>query len=459
MSGLILVIDDEELLCKQINKALNQEGYNVLSSFTGKEGLSLATTESPDLVILDLKLPDIDGLSVFKKMQTLDPSPNVIMMTAHGNIELAVSAIKLGAYDFLEKPFPLHKLKVMVRNALSAIELKANLNAATLREQERHGFSSLIGDSDEINDVISLISKLVDSTPRMVLISGESGTGKGLAAKVLHFNGNRAEKPFIELNCAAIPETLLESELFGNEAGAFTDAKKMKKGLFEQADGGTIFLDEIGDMSLTLQAKLVKVIEEQTLRRIGGVRYIKVDLTVVAATNCNLKDLVSKKLFREDLYHRLNVINIEMPPLRKRKQDIEELTDYFIDYFNGDLRKNINIMPREIREAFKRYNWPGNVRELKSTIERAMLLSEGNILNPKYIQLDESDAANMKFEESTDIVTLEIPINNVSLPKIEENVIRKALDINDWNQTRTARMLGVTREVLRYRMKKWGMLT
>lgn len=459
MSPLILIIDDEKLLAKQVEKALSLEGYSVVSAFTGGEGMEFAKKENPDLVLVDLKLPDTDGLEVLKIIGKLEPSPAAIMMTAHGSVEVAVSAIKLGAYDFIEKPFPVDKLKIMVRNALNTLELRSNLSAATVREQGKYKFTSLVGMSEPINEVIQLFQKLSDTDPKTILITGESGTGKGLAAKILHLNGVRAEKPFIELNCAAIPETLLESELFGFEAGAFTDAKKMKKGIFELADRGTIFLDEIGDMSLSLQAKLVKVIEERVFRRIGGTRDITVDVRVIAATNHDLKDLINKKLFREDLYHRLNVISFEMPALRNRKEDVPMLTDHFVDYFNNELHRKIAIIPEEVRQVFLNYNWPGNVRELRSTIERAVLLSEGEKLNPRYTQLkEETGDVEIKVEKYDNSLILEIPIEDISLTKIEEKVIKEALSLNDWNQTRTADMLGVTREVLRYRMKKMGLL-
>jgi DNA-binding NtrC family response regulator len=459
MSPLILLIDDEKLLAKQLEKALSLEGYSVVSAFTGEEGIEFAKKETPDLILVDLRLPDTDGLEVLKNISKIEPSPATIMMTAHGSVEVAVSAIKLGAYDFIEKPFPIDKLKITIRNALNTLELRSNLSTATMRERGKYGFNSLVGEGEPINEIIHLFQKLADTDPKTILITGESGTGKGLAAKILHLNGVRAERPFIELNCAAIPETLLESELFGYEAGAFTDAKKMKKGIFELADRGTIFLDEIGDMSLSLQAKLVKVIEERTFRRIGGTRDITIDARVIAATNRDLKDLINKKLFREDLYHRLNVISFEMPQLRRRKEDIPILTDHFVDHFNNELHRKITIIPEEVRQAFLNYNWPGNVRELRSTIERAVLLSDGERLNPRYVQLDEQrENSEIKLEKSDNSLILEIPIEDISLTKIEEKVINEALSLNDWNQTRTAEMLGVTREVLRYRMKKMGLL-
>ncbi len=458
MTDLVLIIDDEKLLCKQLEKALSQEGHEVVTAYTGKDGVEIARRENPDVVLLDLRLPDVDGLEVLGYLTGLEPVPDTIMMTAHGNIEVAVAAIKKGAYDFIEKPFSVDKLRVMVRNALSAHVLKSNLRAVTMREQLKYELNSFVGASAAIKEITQLLSKLANTDPRMILITGESGTGKGLAARVLHFNGVRAQKPILELNCAAIPETLLETELFGHEAGAFTDAKKMKKGIFELADGGTIFLDEIADMSLSTQAKLVKVIEERTFRRIGGTRDISVDVRIIAATNRSLKELVSNKLFREDLYHRLNVISFEMPPLRLRREDIPKLTDYFVEYFNNELHRNIRVVPEEVREDFSRYSWPGNVRELRSTIERAILLSDGAILNPSYIKLEGQIGNEAKLKESEEKIVLEMSLNDMSLSRIEEWVIKEALTFNDWNQTRTAEKLGVTREVLRYRMKKMGLL-
>ena len=457
MSSLILIIEDERLLCKQLHKALTQEGYSVITSFEGNEGLEIAKKENPDLVLLDLKLPDRNGLEVLKTFTSFEQSPTTIMMTAHGSVEVAVSAIRDGAYDFIEKPFPLDKLKVMVRNALRTSELRDSLSAVAHRAQEKYGFDSLIGKSEPIQEIIYLFKRLTETDPKTILISGESGTGKGLAAKVLHFNGIRNEKPFIELNCAAIPETLLESELFGHEAGAFTDAKKLKKGILEQADGGTVFLDEIGDMSLSLQAKLVKAVEERSFRRLGGNRDIKVDLCVVAATNQDLRTLVKTGDFREDLFHRLNVITFEMPALRDRMDDIMLLTEHFISYFNVDLNKNIREVPEEIERTFHQYNWPGNVRELRSTLERAILLSEDSVLNPKYVKLEYDESLNV--QNSDEKMVIDVPLDDASLYKIEKKVITKALELNDWNQTRTADMLGITREVLRYRMKKWGLLS
>jgi two-component system, NtrC family, response regulator AtoC len=457
VSQLILIIDDEEFLCKKLSESLAEDGFLVSTANNGETGLLLARRDNPDLILLDLRLPDMDGIEALDQINNMDHRPVTIIMSGHGNVDMAVSAIKKGAYDFIEKPFSLDKLKIIVKNALENVGLKRSLDSRLRTEQKLYGFHSLIGKSDAIGNIIELFDKLVSTDPKTILISGESGTGKGLAAKVLHHNGVRAEKPIIELNCAAIPETLLESELFGHEAGSFTDAKKMKTGIFEDANGGTIFLDEIGDMSLSLQAKLVKAVEERMFRRIGGKRDIKVDVRIVAATNKDLKEQVDKNLFREDLYHRLNVINFEMPSLRDRKEDIPLLTEHFLNYFNVDFNKSIKHVPEEVEKSFMNYHWPGNVRELRSAIERAVLLSEGDSLNQKYVQIDEQ-SRGVKVQGDEHKLFFELDMDKLTLETVEETVIKKALELTNWNQTRAADMLGVTRQVLRNRMIKMDLL-
>jgi len=457
MSNTILIIDDEEFLCAGLKEGLTDEGYVVNTAGLGDVGVLMAKRDNPSLVLLDYKLPDMDGLEVLGQLSAVDPAPVTILMSGQGNVDTAVEAIKKGAYDFIEKPFSLDKLKVIVKNALDNARLKRNLDMRLKTEQKEYGFHSIIGKSEAVKNIIELFEKLVTTDPKTILIGGESGTGKGLAAKVLHHNGVRAEKPIIELNCAAIPETLLESELFGYEAGSFTDAKKMKTGILEDANGGTIFLDEIGDMSPTLQAKLVKVVEERTFRRIGGKRDIRVDVRVVAATNKDLKALVENNQFREDLYHRLNVINFEMPTLRERREDIPFLTKHFIDFFNVDFNKTIDTVPEEIEKAFMGYHWPGNVRELRSTIERAVLLSSGNVLDPKYVQLDEQ-GKGVKIHNDDRKMFFELDLDKMTLDSVEEMIIKKALELTDWNQTKAAEMLGVTRQILRNRMIKMDLL-
>lgn len=454
----ILIIDDEVFFTKKLAKNLSAEGYNLITAFTGNKGIEVAREHLPDIAIIDLKLPDLDGIKVLQHLSRLDPPPISIIVTAHGYVEAAVSAMRLGAYDFVEKPFPVDKIKIIIQNALNSANLRKTVNVSTRKEQKKYGFESLVGESEAIRNLIALFRKISSGEPRMVLITGETGTGKGLAAKILHYNSKRADKPFLEMNCAAIPENLLESELFGYEAGAFTDAKISRSGILEDADQGTILLDEIGDMSLNLQAKLIKVVEERNFRRLGGKKDINVDLQIIAATNKDLKEQVKKDLFRQDLYHRLNVISIEMPNLRSRKKDIPILTDYFVQHLNNELNKNITIIPDEVRRSFQSYDWPGNVRELRSTMERAMILSEGEELNPKYMQLEiENEDIEVKTEGSK--MKLEISLDNSSLEDIEHKIIKQTLEQYDWNQTRTAKVLKINRQNLRYRMKKMGLLS
>lgn len=457
MPRTILLIDDEVFFAQNLAKNLSDSGYDVLTALTGIKGVELAKEFSPRLAIIDLKLPDIDGIEVLRSLNQLDTPPISIIITAHGYVKAAVSAMRLGAYDFLEKPFPVDKLKIVLQNALRSANLKKTVDVATRQEQKRYTFDSLVGTSAAIKEISTLLEKLVQCDPKMVLISGETGTGKGLAAKVLHYNGVRADKPFLEMNCAAIPENLLESELFGYEAGSFTDAKKARSGILEDADGGTILLDEIGDMSLNLQAKLIKVVEERKFRRLGGKKDIKVDLQIIAATNKDLKEEVKNNLFRQDLYHRLNVINFEMLCLRNRKEDIPLLISHFVEFFNTDINRNIKIIPDDIQKSFMHYDWPGNVRELRSTIEKAMILSAGEVLNSDYISIDgEEKEIGVRTEGGK--MTLEVSLEDSSLNDIEQSIIKKTLENNDWNQTRSAKILKINRQNLRYRMKKMGIL-
>lgn len=457
MANQILIIDDEVFFNKNLKKYLSEEGYDVINAFNGKDGITLASQNSPAIAIIDLRLPDMNGIEILKSINNVSPATINILITAHGHVEAAVSAMRHGAYDFIEKPFPTDKLKVVIQNALNTSELKKTVKVTTRQTSSKYAFSSLIGESDAIKEVISLLKKLTQNDLNMVLVTGETGSGKGLAAKVLHYNGLRAERPFIEMNCAAIPENLLESELFGYESGAFTDAKKSRSGILEDAHKGTVFLDEIGDMSPNLQSKLVKVIEERSFRRLGGKKDINVDVQVIAATNKDLVEEVENGKFREDLYHRLNVIRIEMPALKHRKEDISLLTDHFISHYNKELNKKITTVSEDLRKTLQIYDWPGNIRELKSTIERAMILSEGEELNKKYIQIENSDE-KIKVENTETKMNLEVNLDDASLDKMEQEIIKKFLDLNDWNQTKTAKMLGINRQNLRYRMKKMGLL-
>ncbi len=455
----ILIIEDEVFLANNLKKALVKEGYEVTVANTGQEGIYYAKERKPAVVILDMKLPDISGIEILKKFEEIELQTNTIMITAHGNVDTAILAIKNGAYDFIEKPFNVEKLKVAIRNATKTLRLTKNIHSKISSEKKEFGLHSLVGESKPIEELKEMLEILINSDPKTILITGESGTGKGLVAKILHYNGERATGPFIELNCAAIPENLLESELFGHEEGSFTDAKKTTTGIFEDADGGSLFLDEIGDMNINLQAKLIKVVEERRFRKIGGKKDIDVDVRIIAATNQDLQNLVEQNKFREDLFHRLNVISIKMPTLRERKNDIPLIAENFVNYFNNDMNKNIKSISEDIMNDFIYYDWPGNVRELRSTIEKATILSDGEKLNEKYINIEPNSEENIEIEKTSDKVVMHISIDgSTTLDTIEENIIRQALELNNMNQTKTAKMLGVNRQNLRYKMKKMGLL-
>ncbi len=457
MGNIVLVIDDERLLCKHLKKVLTDEGYETFTALTGKDGLKLIDRESPDIVLLDLKLPDIDGMEILRKIQYNDDDVLTIIMTAHGSVENAVSAVKIGAYDFIEKPFSIDKLKLIVKNAFNTLELKRNLSKVKEQEFNRYSYDILVGKSKKIKELIVIIKKVVEADAKTILLTGETGTGKGLIAKLIHYNSIRKDQPFIDINCAAIPENLLESELFGFEAGAFTDAKKTKKGLFELANKGTIFLDEIGDMSLPLQAKLLKVLDEKSFRRVGGLKNINCDVKIIVGTNRNLKSLVNSGNFRKDLYFRLNVINIKVPPLRERKEDISVLTDYFIEYFNRETHRNVTEVPENVRLKLQNYHWPGNVRELKNVIERAVILSKGSSIQENLLEFDTNDEDFIiKISEKECFV--KFPKDEFNLQKLEEKVLSEFLKKNNWNQTRTAKDLGISRDRLRHKMKKLNLI-
>ena len=367
----ILVIDDEKLLRWSLEQNLSRDGYQVITAEKGLDGLTAFREESPDITLLDIHLPDVSGITVLEGLKELNKDAVVIMITAFGDVQTAVKTIKLGAHDFVEKPFNMDKLKIIITKALETCSLRKEVSQFRSQLSSRYGFDGIIGQSAPIKKILGLLEKVARSDATTVLLQGESGSGKDLVAKVIHYQSARMEKPFIEINCTALPENLIESELFGYEKGAFTDARSMKKGLFELADRGTIYLDEIADMRLSTQAKLLKVIENKSFKRVGGIKDIEVDLRIIAATNKMLDEEVKKGNFREDLYYRLKVVPIYLPPLRERKEDILLLARYFIDTFNREFRKNVDGLSRETEMLFTEYEWPGNVRELKNVIERA----------------------------------------------------------------------------------------
>ncbi|MCK4911232.1 MAG: sigma-54-dependent Fis family transcriptional regulator [Thermodesulfovibrionales bacterium] len=452
----ILVIDDEKLVRWSLEQNLSRDGYSVITADKGLDGLSLYKDEMPDITLLDIHLPDVSGITVLEGIKEINNQALVVMITAFGDIQTAVKTIKLGAYDFVEKPFNLEKLKILVEKALETASLRREVNQFREGLTARYGFDSIIGESTEIKKTFNLISKVAKSDATTIFINGESGTGKDLVAKVIHYQSSRAGNPFMEINCTALPDTLVESELFGYEKGAFTDAKATKKGLFELADGGTVFLDEIGDMQPSTQAKLLKVIENKSFKRIGGVKDIVVDVRIIAATNKLMQEEVRRGHFREDLYYRLRVIPITLPPLRDRGDDVFLLSKFFIDSFNSEFKKNVKGLSKMTMKSFQEYPWHGNVRELKNVIERAMILESEDQILPEHLPLElSSKEVQIQNVKGIDI---KIPAGGIDIESVEKELIRQALDSTRGNQTRAAKLLNLSRDTLRYRMQKFGFL-
>src|SRR5215471_11697440 len=381
-SEKILIVDDERLVRWSLRQKCEEWGYHVVEAEAGEPGLKVAQHESPDLVLLDVRMPDMSGLEVLDQLKKNGDARAVIMITADPQLDDVKAALKLGAYDFVGKPVDFDELHVAIKNALEATSLRAEVQSLRGEVRREAGYHNVVSVSPKMTELMHFVRKVASSEATTILIQGESGTGKDLIAKAIHYESSRQEKPFVAINCSAIPETLMEAELFGHEKGAFTDAKAMKKGLFEMADGGTLFLDEIGELSPLLQAKLLRVLEDQVIRRVGGVRDMQVDVRVIAASNRDLEKAVREGHFRQDLYYRLAIIAIFIPPLRDRKEDILPLVDFFVDHYNRKFRKNVQGLNEETQRLLMSYSWPGNVRELKNALERAMLLEDGTLLKP-----------------------------------------------------------------------------
>lgn len=452
----ILVVDDEHLIRWTLEQHLLKEGYEVLTAEDGEKALGIARDHSPDLVLLDNQLPGMLGIEVLGRLKEMDREIIVIMITAHGMLETAVKAMKLGAYDYLSKPFNLDEITITIRKALETVSLREEVRL--LKEQQKTSFRAynIIGKSRAIQDVLDMIKKIAQSDASTVLIQGESGTGKELVARAVHMGSARSEKPFMAINCAALPENLLESELLGHEKGAFTDAKMQKKGLLELANTGTVFLDEIGDMAYSMQAKLLRILEDRTFKRVGGVKDIQVDVRVISATNQDVKKLMIDGKFRKDLYYRLQVVPVYLPPLRERKEDILPLARHFIETFNTEFHKNVKEISEKAREFLVRYDWPGNVRELKNVIERAMILENEDILLLEHLPI-ELVSGNMPAAVPS-AIGINIPKEGMSLEKVEEELVKQALAVAGGNQSKAADLLGVQRDAFRRRMKKFGLL-
>ncbi|MCD6379498.1 sigma-54-dependent Fis family transcriptional regulator [bacterium] len=450
----IMIVDDEKAIRWSLGEALKNAGYETRESENAKEALETFIIDPADLVILDLKLPDLNGLEVLRKLKKIDETIPVIMMTAYGQIETAVEAIRCGAYDFILKPFQLEKMMITIKNAFEKSKLKDELNGIRKKNRESHNFKNFIGKSDLMLKVFERVKKIGASKASTILIQGESGTGKELVARAIHDSSAGKDCAFMEINCAALPETLLESELFGHERGAFTDAKYRKKGLFELAEGGTIFLDEIGEMGITLQSRLLRVIENKTFRRVGGVKDLTVNTRIISATNRDLKQEINKGNFRNDLYYRLQVIPILLPPLRDRPEDIPLLANHFISIFNKEFKKNIEPIGNGITKLFQNYLWPGNVRELKNIIERAVLLDAESEIMIEYLPLE---IKNGSSKEVGDKNSMNIDqLYPLSLKEMEKLLITKTLEKTNGNKSESSRILGISRQTLRDKVKSYN---
>lgn len=441
MAFSILIVDDEILTLNNLKKYLDQEGYEIHLAESGEKALEIAHKIKPDLILLDLMLPGISGIEVLRQVKEKEPDTVVIMMTAYEIVEKAVEAMKLGAYDYLLKPFQLNDLKNSIHRALETLSLKIRIKEHLNSEKGRYYFGRIIAQSPKMKEVINVAQKVAVTERTTVLIQGESGTGKELLAKAIHYHSVRSNGPLIEINCAAIPDNLLESELFGYEPGAFTDAKKRKIGLLEKANEGTVFFDEIGDMSMNLQAKLLRVLEEGNFMRLGGHKPIKIDIRIIAATNKDLNQAVKKGRFREDLFYRLNVVPIYIPPLRERKEDIIPLALFFMSEYNRELKRSFQGIAPRAAAALENYSWPGNVRELRNIIERIMSLNDEDEIKYHHLPL-EIQKYQKPLEEK--IINQSIESNKFpTLKELEENYIRLVLEHTGMNKSKAAEILGI----------------
>jgi len=451
MKPTILIVDDDAMR-DTLSDMLRRSGYEIFLESSGSGALSVIKKNVIDLTLLDMRLPDVDGLEILKKIKEFDTEILVIIMTAYSDIPSAVSAMKSGAYHYINKPFELEELKLLIEKGLETKSLINEVRRLQRQQQGEAENSHIHGASPKIQYLKELIGIISKTHKTSVLIQGESGTGKELAANAIHYTSNRSSKPLMKINCSAIPDTLLESELFGYEKGAFTDAKTTRKGLFELADGGTVFLDEIGDMKPFLQSKILRVLENQTFMRIGGEREIKVDVRIIAATNKDLESLVKEGIFRKDLYYRLKVMVVEMPPLRDRIEDILLLSNLFIEENNKEYGKNIKGLTDEAKKLMVQYPWPGNVRELKNVIERAMILTDQDFITPKHLPFELRQ--NEGFDRRMTGSELE---EMMSLENIEKTHLSKVLRKLEWNKSKASRVLGISRATLRSKIKRYNL--
>ncbi len=459
MTATILTVDDDEMIRSYFSQMLEEEGYEVLSAATGAEGEALLRQKPVDVVLLDLRLPDVDGLTVLGRIKRQDVNVHVIILTAYSAVPTAVEAMKLGAYDYVDKTADASKLKLIIKRALKELAMQREI------ERLRHrsgGYPKgwIVGGSDEMRRIARLVDRVAQGKAT-VLLQGESGTGKEVVAHAIHRQSPRSEKAFTVINCAAIPEDLLESELFGFEEGAFTGARRRKKGLLEVADEGTLFLDEIGEMAPKMQAKILRVLETRMLRRVGGTSDVTVDVRFIAASNRDLKEAVKQGTLREDLYYRLGVVVIDLPPLRDRMEDLELFVAAFVDEFNRSMGRKVTGVASGVLQLMREYPWPGNIRELRNVIERAMVLCDGDEIQPEHLPGDFSGLAGEADGPEAPGSDADLPGEGLDLESavidLERHYIVEALERTGGNQTEAAALLSISRDQLRYRMEKYGL--
>lgn len=446
MTAKILLIDDDTSLRRVLEYNLQEEGYEVITAIDGEKGLALFAEHTPPLVITDLKMPGISGFQVLSTIKENSPKTLVIVITAFGAIDTAIEAMKLGAHDYITKPFNRDQLKLVVKKALQLQGLTEENRLLKEELTERAEFRNIVGISPGMEQVFQVVRKVAD-TEATVLITGESGTGKELVAKSIHSLSTRRNRPFVPINCAAIPRELLESELFGHVKGAFTGAVRDKVGKFEAADGGTLFLDEVGELPVDLQPKLLRALQERVVEPVGGTNSRKIDVRVVAATNVDLEKAIEDGAFREDLFYRLSIIPVHLPPLRERADDVVLLIRHFTSKHGG---AGVNFTPKAL-EALKSYHWPGNVRELENTIERLLIMRNGDL-----IDVDDIPAKILGVRKTPEAGIINLPASGYSLEQLEREIVVEALERNDWNQTAAARFLRIPRHTLIYRMEKYN---
>ncbi len=454
-AGKVLIVDDDRFVRMALSEALRTWEYEIVEADTVKAAKATFVDEEPEIVLLDIDLPDGSGIDVLNEIKVSNPDTIVIMITGNVDVSNSVAALRGGAHDFIGKPVRLEELRVTLRNASETRTLRREVKQARAERKRGFSFSEIIGESDSMKKAIELARRVAESDVGSILLNGETGTGKDLFARAIHFASERADAPYLAINCAALPANLIESELFGYEKGAFTDAKQKKEGLFEQAHGGTIFLDEIGEMEISLQAKLLRVLEESTFRRVGGLKDIKLDARIIAASNRNLKQESENGNFRLDLYFRLSVIQVDILPLRSRGNDVIELANYYIEKANLKRRgKPLRRLSPEVEKIFSKYSWTGNVRDLRNVIERASILEDGEMVTATHLPADMLSVSS--GQTGTGSSTFVLPMGGVPLESVEFELAKQAIERTNGNLTQAAKLLDISRDQLRYKLRKAG---